>query len=183
MISALRRCYKAPARKWAQFKQCRNGATAVEFGIIAIPFFALKFAILETSLIFWSGQMLESGMSESSRLIRTGQVQNNGTSEAEFRNIVCGEIGTLFDCDTRLAIDVQTYATFDAADLDDLPVDDDGNYTGGTNWLPGAGGEIVVARAFYRWPVLFNIGGFDMADIGGRQRLLAATAAFRNEPF
>jgi Flp pilus assembly protein TadG len=183
MILAIRRSLDRLKKSSRSFSRKRNGATAVEFGIIALPFFALKLSIIETALIFWAGQVLEAGTSEASRLIRTGQVQNGGLSATDFRNTICGEISGLFNCDARLAIDVQTYTTFDAAELGDIPVDDDGNYTGTTNWNPGVGGEIVVVRVFYRWPVLFNIMGFDMADIGGRQRLMTSVAAFRNEPF
>lgn len=167
---------------WRFFRQ-PSGATAVEFGLIAVPFFFLKMAIIETALIFWAGQLLESGVAESGRMIRTGQVQSQGLGAGEFRTLLCGELVAMFDCAGRLEIDVQRVARFDAAELDRPAVDGDGNFTGGFGFDPGAGGQTVIVRAFYRWPVLFNFFGLDAADIGGRQRLLMATTAFRNEPF
>lgn len=160
-----------------------SGATAVEFGLIAVPFFFLKMAIIETALIFWAGQLLETSVAESGRMIRTGQVQSQGLGAGEFRGILCNELIVMFDCDGRLEIDVQRVARFDAADLGRPAVDGNGNFTGGFGFDPGAGGQTVIVRAFYRWPVLFNFFGLDAADIGGRQRLLMATTAFRNEPF
>lgn len=161
-----------------------SGATAVEFGLIALPFFFIKMAILETALIFWAGQALESGVSETGRLIRVGQVQSQGMDADEFRTELCSNLVGMFNCSDRLEIDVQRVARFDAAELARPAVDNDGNFNGGFGFDPGVGGQTVIVRAFYRWPVLFNFSIFDAADdIGGRQRLLVATTAFRNEPF
>lgn len=166
-----------------RFAKQPSGATAVEFGLIAVPFFFLKMAIIETALVFWAGQMLESGVSDAGRMIRTGQVQAQNMDEDGFRLLMCEEIGVMFSCDDRLAIDVQRVVSFDALDLNDRPVDNDGNFDGGFNFQPGASSETVIVRAFYRWPLLFNFFDLDASDIGGQQRLLVATTAFRNEPF
>lgn len=183
MIQAIRNrlCGIGPITR--RFLRQPSGATAVEFGLIAVPFFFLKMAIIETALIFWAGQMLESGVAESGRMIRTGQVQSQGLGAGEFRTILCNELVVMFDCDARLAIDVQRVARFDAAELARPAVDGAGNFNGGFGFDPGLGGETVIVRAFYRWPVLFNFLGLDAADIAGRQRLLMSTTAFRNEPF
>ncbi|MGD1888561.1 MAG: TadE/TadG family type IV pilus assembly protein [Cohaesibacteraceae bacterium] len=161
----------------------RSGATAVEFGLIGIPFFFMKMAIIETAIIFLAGQSLESGVGEASRMIRTGQVQTQGLGEAEFRNIVCGQINFLLECGPRLAIDVQRVDRVDEAEMC-FPVDtSSGTFNGAFGYDPGVGGQTVIVRAYYLWPIIFNFMGLDNADVGGRQRLLVATTAFRNEPF
>ncbi|WP_407649173.1 hypothetical protein [Devosia algicola] len=48
-------------------------------------------AILETSLVFLSGQMLDSAVSDASRQIRTGQAVNATFNVADFRNLICSE--------------------------------------------------------------------------------------------
>lgn len=183
MIQAIRNRIGSVGSLTRRFIRQPSGATAVEFGLIAVPFFFLKFAIIETAMVFWAGQVLESGVADAARDIRTGQVQSQGVGEAQFRTMVCDEIGVLFDCDARLAIDVQRAATFDALDLSRPAVNGAGEFTGGFGFQPGVGSETVVVRAFYRWPLMFNFFGLDASDIGGRQRLLVATNAFRNEPF
>ncbi|MEQ8657514.1 MAG: pilus assembly protein [Hyphomicrobiales bacterium] len=183
MIQALGNRLRGIGELTRNFIRQPSGATAVEFGLIAVPFFFLKMAIIETALVFWAGQSLESGVAEAGRQIRVGQVQSQGMDAQGFRLLMCGEIGVLFDCDTRLAIDVQRLQRFDAADLARPPVDTAGNFTGAFGFNPGVGGETVVVRAFYRWPLIFNFLGLDASDIAGRQRLLVATTAFRNEPF
>jgi hypothetical protein len=49
---------------------------------------------------------------------------------------------------------------------------------------PGGPGDIVVVRLFYKYPVYVSLLGFgtSMSNVAGGMRLLAATAAFRNEP-
>ena len=41
----------------------------VEFGLVAVPFLGLTFAILETALVFFAGQTLETAVADSARLI------------------------------------------------------------------------------------------------------------------
>jgi Flp pilus assembly pilin Flp len=126
---------------------------------------------------------LESGVSDAGRQIRTGQVQSQGIDEAGFRALLCNEIGVMFDCDQRLAIDVQRVQRFDEHELNPRPVDGDGNFNGAFGFDPGWRRNGNRSSAFYRWPLLFNFMGLDASDIAGRQRLLVATTAFRNEPF
>lgn len=183
MIQAIGNRLRGVGDLTRRFLKQPSGATAVEFGLVAVPFFFLKMAIIETAMVFWAGQLLESGVSEAGRQIRTGQVQAASVGAEDFRQMVCADSGVLFDCDARLAVDVQRVARFDAADLNRPPVDAAGNFTGAFRFQPGLGGETVIVRAYYRWPLLFNFFGLDAADIGGRQRLLVATTAFRNEPF
>lgn len=182
MIQAIANRLRAIGPITRRFIHQPSGATAIEFGLVAVPFFFIKMAIIETAFIFWAGQMLESGVAESGRMIRTGQVQAQGLGASEFRTILCNELVVMLDCDGRLQIDVQRLDDFGDANFN-RPVDAAGNFTGGFGFDPGAGGQTIIVRAFYRWPVLFNFLGLDAADIGGRQRLLTATTAFRNEPF
>ncbi|MBV6657077.1 MAG: pilus assembly protein [Devosiaceae bacterium] len=183
MIQALGNRVRSVRTLGQRFWRQPSGATAVEFGLIAVPFFFLKMAIIETALVFWASQLLESGVAEAGRQIRTGQVQEAGIGAEDFRQMVCQSAGVLFDCGDRLQVDVQRSVTFDAADLSAPPVDAAGEFSGAFGFQPGGPSETVIVRAFYRWPLLFNFFGLDASDIAGQQRLLVATTAFRNEPF
>ena len=61
-----------------RFARQQGGAAAVEFGLVAAPFLALVFAIMETAIVFFSGQALETAVADASRLIMTGQAQTQG---------------------------------------------------------------------------------------------------------
>lgn len=183
MIQALGNRVRGLGALTKRFLQQPSGATAIEFGLIAVPFFFLKFAIIETALVFWAGQILESSVTDVSRQIRTGQIQSQGMDGQAFEVLLCNELGSMFDCSERLAIDVQRVDRFDELEVRPQPVDAVGNFNGAFGFNPGVGGETVIVRVFYRWPLFFNILGLDASDIAGRQRLLVATTAFRNEPF
>ena len=54
-----------PARLARRFARAQDGAAAVEFALVAAPFLALIFAILETALVFFAGQTLEAAVCRS----------------------------------------------------------------------------------------------------------------------
>ena len=45
-----------------RFRRNRRGSAAVEFALVAPVFFALLFAIIETAMVFFAGQVLETGV-------------------------------------------------------------------------------------------------------------------------
>jgi Flp pilus assembly protein TadG len=162
----------------------KRGSAAVEFALIGPVFLALIFAILETALVFFANQYLETAVNDASRLIRTGQAHKNGFSSTQFKNEICGRLVAFFsDCQTKLKLDVRTSATFTGADTN-KPVDGSGNYNGPQAYDHGTATQIVVVRAYYEWPLIATGFGLDLADIAGtNKRMLAAVTAFRNEPF
>jgi Flp pilus assembly protein TadG len=140
------------------------------------------FAIIETSVVFFASQALETAAADSARLILTGQAQKAGMDQAQFKQAVCSKIYGLFDCANGVSVDVRTFSSFSAINLPS-PVDGNGQMTGNMSFQPGGPGQIVVVRLFYQWPVYVSLLGFNLADMAGGKRLLAATVAFRNEPY
>lgn len=166
-----------------RFGADEQGATAVEFAIVALPFFALMFAIIETALVFFAGQALELAVRNAGRMIRTGQAQQQAMTGDTFKNLICDQVVLLFSCSDGVYVDVKKYDTFAQIDLTP-PVDVNGVFqTAGFGYTPGGGGDIVVVRAFYEWPTFVDKLGNDMSNLANGKHLLAATAAFRNEPF
>jgi Flp pilus assembly pilin Flp len=175
---------RATRRRLLGFGKDERGVTAVEFGLVALPFIALMFAILETALVFFAGQALETAIGNSARLIRTGQAQEDNMSLADFRTSICDQVFQLFDCEGGLQLDVRTFPTFDSIELGTPEVDEDGVLvTEGYDFDIGEAGEIVVVRAYYAWPVFVTMLGNDLSNYGNSEHLLIATAAFKNEPF
>jgi len=165
-----------------RFARKKDGAVAVEFAMVAAPFLALVFAILETAIVFFAGQVLETAAADSARLIMTGQAQKSGLSESKFKEEVCNRVFGLFDCNNGIKVDVRTYSSFSAANMS-KPIDANGNVTFTPSYQPGTPGDIVVVRLLYEWPVYVSLLGLNLADLSGGKRLLMATAAFRNEPY
>lgn len=160
----------------------KDGAAAIEFALVAAPFLALMFAIIETAVVFFASQTLETAVADSARLIMTGQAQTQSFNQAQFKSAVCTRIYGIFDCNNGLLVDVRTAASFSSASTS-KPIDNNGNLVNNFTYSPGVAGEIVVVRIMYQWPVYVSLLGFNLADMAGNKRLIMATAAFRNEPF
>ena len=64
-----------------------------------------------------------------------------------------------------------------------LAIDANGNFQNNFSYQPGGPGDIVVVRLFYQYPVYVSLLGFNLSNVNVGKRLLAATAAFRNEPY
>jgi len=179
--------WRAPLQAWrrlplvCRFIQQEEGVAAVEFGLVAAPFLALLFAILETALVFFAGQALETAAASGSRLILTGQAQTQGFDAARFKGAVCSRISGLFNCENNLHIDVQSYRSF-AAIPSGLPIKD-GELSNQFIYQPGGPGDIVLVRLMYEWPVHVSLVGLTLANMSGGRRLLMSTVAFRNEPY
>jgi Flp pilus assembly protein TadG len=165
-----------------RFRRNQDGATVVEFALVAAPFFALMFAIIETALLFFADQTLDTAVSSAARLIRTGQAQEDGMTASQFKTAICDQVGGLINCASGLKVDVRKYTDFDSIDLA-TPLDADGNLKVTENYNAGHGGDIVVVRAYYEWPTFVTQLGNNLANLPDGNHLLVATAAFRNEPF
>jgi Flp pilus assembly protein TadG len=179
------RCVRAPL---ARFVGNDSGTAAIEFGMVAVPFLALMFAIIETAMVFFVGQTLETAVADSGRLIMTGQAQAQSFDQAKFKSDICTRTSGLFDC-TKIAVAVQTYTDFNKAQQDaDVSdpktlVDSNGNFKA-FPYNQGSPCDIILVRVMYQWPIYVSLLGLNsLADMAGSKRLLLATAAFRNEPF
>jgi Flp pilus assembly protein TadG len=189
MISQMQARLVAGAKRAFGFALARrlareqDGAAAIEFGLVAAPFLALMFAIIETAVVFFAGQALETAAADSARLIMTGQAQTQGFDQAKFKQAVCARIYGLFNCNGGLYVDVKKYASF--ANISAAkPIDANGNLQTGTfGYQPGGPGDIVVVRLMYQWPVYVSLLGLNLSDMSGGKRLLVSTIAFRNEPY
>jgi Flp pilus assembly protein TadG len=182
----------APTRRGRKlFRRDENGAVAIEFALLAFPFFTLIFAILETSVVFLAGQILDSAVQDASRKIRTGQPE--AATAALFNDEICDRLFNMFDCD-QLKVKVSVVATFAAATIAS-PIDpdcegsidpDDCGWTSefvAPTYSAGGATDIILVQAYYKWPTIVNLPGFNLATQAGNTRLLSAVRVFRNEPF
>jgi Flp pilus assembly protein TadG len=169
--------------KLRRFRRSRRGSTLVEFALVAPLFFALLFAIVETAMVFFAGQVLESMAQDSARMILTGQAQSAGYTQANFKTYVCNQIPILFSC-ANLYVDVQSYPQFSAVVMSN-PIDGSGCFASNNlGYNTGNGpSQIVVVRLFYQWPLLVTGLGYNISNLCGSKRLLTAAAVFLTEPY
>ena len=175
-----------PLRIAWRFARGQNGTAAVEFALVAVPFLALIFAILETALVFFANQTLETAATDAGRLIMTGQAQTASYSQDDFKKAVCDDLSSgLFNCTNGVYVSVQTYSSFSAASngVNTNPIVNGKFDTTNTPYSPGGPGDIVVVRLYYQWPIFVSLLGNNLSDLNGGDRLLVATSVFRNEPY
>lgn len=174
-------------RGFKAFGRDEEGNYAVEFAMILAPFLALVIAILELGLVFFAGTHLEKAVDGASRLIRTGIAQNQNFTVDDFREALGQEIGGALLDPEKILIDVQTQANFSDIDTQ-LPITEGEVDDSGFVYNPGNGGEIVLVRVFYNWPVIAPKFGADQIglDLSSQTEgihILSSIKAFRNEPF
>ncbi|GJD62122.1 pilus assembly protein TadE [Methylobacterium frigidaeris] len=189
---------RIPAIRWriAGFPFAREGATAVEFGLIGMPFLCLVAAITETALAFFAGQVLDNAVSSAARQLYTGQFQaaraadpappaNTTTQQValqKFKDAICNSRVAIFSCST-VKVDVLTVTdgtTYTPAS----PVD-----AGSRSWRNDFGtkyqnpgpSQIVIVQAAVEFPVFF--GFLNPNTLSNGRRVLQSTVAFRTEPF
>lgn len=162
------------------FRRDRRGATAVEFALIALPFFAVMLAILETGLIYLADNALDTATNDAARLVRTGQAQAQKFDATAFRDQICAGVTPLLAC-SGVKIDVRTSADFSGAGSSP-PLKADGTVdVSKLKYDAGHGKDIVVVRAYYEWPAVLNL--LSKNSTANGTYLLASITAFRNEPF
>ena len=167
-----------------RFRRSRGGSAAVEFALVAPIFFALLFAILETAIMFFATQVLETVVQNSARSILTGQTQNAGyTTAALFQqNVVCQQIPALLTC-ANIVIDVESWPSFSGTMAVNNLVDSSCNFIN-LQYSPGGSSAIVVVKLAYKWPLFVTGFGWNMSTTGcTNTRVLMAAAAFQNEPY
>ena len=160
-----------------------RGATMVEFALILIPFFVILFGIFEVGFVFWGTFELENATADAARQIRTGQIRASG-GEAAFRTMVCNRVVLLSRCNTDLRLDVRSFNSF--AELQNsppAPLENNGELKDSMTFSPGGPRSIVLVSTFYQWPLINALSSYSIANMAGGDRLLQASAAFRNEPF
>ena len=169
------------ARLVAAFCRAERGATAVEFALIATPLFAILIAILQTVLVIFAQQALQTATTAAARLIQTGQAQTQGITSAQLQAKICTFGASLFTC-ANISVNVQKFSSFSSMTMPS-PLSGGNFNAAAMNYSTGGPGDIVLVQAFYKWPIVLGPLGFNLTNMNGNYRLLVGTAVFRNEPY
>ena len=163
----------------------RSGATIIEFALVAAPFIALILATLQTSLVFFAQQSLETAAEETARDLVTGKAQQSNWVLQDFQQDACSHLYSFMKC-PNLMVDVQRADSLAAIDTSTptITYKKDGSIDQ-SKWQfnPGQPGDIVVMRMMYVLPVISGPLGFNLSNMQGSRRLLVATSVFRSEPY
>lgn len=169
-----------------RFLRNADGAVAIEFAALIIPFCLLVFAILESCISFAAQQVLSNATDDVARQFRTGQIKQADLDADPFlvRDSICGKLEVLVAAGCPdLEVDLKSYVTFkEAADKRIVFKNNDIDTTG-FDVVPGPSGSKNQLRVFYRWPVMTDFMRKSMSNLKGGKTLLYATVTWQNEPF
>ena len=176
-----------------------KGSAGLQFAMIAPAYFLLLMGTIEAGVIFFAQSSLQNAVNDAARLIRTGQsacysLNSGGTCQTmtadQFRAKVCSEVSSLLpNCsidtngNTDLQFDVTDYPAGFTGVTNSSPLNAQKNLPTLTTFNTGNPCDVVLVRAFYRWPVFTPMLNFFLANMSGSYHLLATAAAFRNEPY
>ena len=167
-----------------RFSRERKGSVAIEFAIMATPFIALIFAILESCLSFATQQLIANSVDRVSRDVRTGRLKAANLSGLQLHTLICSNIELMAPngC-PDLIVDLNNYANF-AAVPKRVPFTGTGDInTTGFTVNPGGPSTINHMRVYYRWPVMTDFMRQQMSNMPGGKTLLLSSSTWRNEPF
>ena len=184
---------------WRRLRTDKKGSAAVEFAFIAPVFFLLLMGTIEAGIIFFAQSSLQNAVNDAARLVRTGQsacftLNSNNLCQtmtaAQFRDQVCNEVKVLLqNCATDangnsdLQFDVTAYPAGFTGVTNSSPLNAARSLPNMTGFTTGGPCDVMLVRAYYRWPVFTPVLNFFLANMAGNKHLLATAAAFRNEPY
>lgn len=164
-----------------RFLKNKEGSTAIEFALLALPFTGLVFAIIESSISFTAHQVIANAVEDVARDIRTNEL----VAGSDIHAIICDRIEVLVahGC-PDLFVNLKAYGS-----LDDVPLTLPMNAsTGDLNPAGfsidrGVQGEIQQLQVFYKWPYYTDYIGSKLAQLPDRKTLIFATLTWQNEQF
>jgi Flp pilus assembly protein TadG len=173
-------------RRLRSFVKNREGATVIEFALLALPFSLLIFAIIESCIAFASEEYMQNITDDLARQLRTGDIPRTETAPA-FKTRFCNRFKAFAgdSCEEKIIIDLRNFPTFAQAAALRTYVNEDKEIVvpGGVKFEPGPAQSRNILRVFYPWPVMSDIMRGSMGRLKDSARLHFATATWQNEPF
>lgn len=185
----------SPFSRIKAFADADDGAAAVEFALVAVPFLGLCAAIIQVAFLIWAAKNLDRSLQVGARSLFTGQFQlaNAGQTDPAalltgLRSQMCGSASsnliTLFNC-SAVKLDVRTASSFGAS-TPSAPVDPNtGTWSTnfGNTYVCPKPGTIVVVTAAVKFPTFLGLLGVKFSTFTDGSYLLMSTAVFRTEPY
>jgi TadE-like protein len=167
-----------------------DGVAAIEFAIVALPFFLFVFGIIGIGLYFLASTSLEYGVETAARKVRTGEADKGDMSVSQFKQLVCDAAGSYIDCG-KVVVVVQHAATWSGVSPQSC-MDSQGNMVGSTgssgemiSKYAGGASEVVLVTLCYKWDLAnsFQFLQLGTGANGTGPAMIQASTAFKSEPF
>jgi Flp pilus assembly protein TadG len=176
-------------RRW---RKGDSGMTAVEFGLVAMPFMMLLFGIISICLYFFTNFTLENAVWHTARALRTGQVQQakgaySSASSTEdkknaFKAALCALAPHFLNCN-KVVVIVQSSASFGGivepkCATNGVMVDQSA-----ATFNTGTASSVILVTVCYPWDFGGKLPFIKIGNLQNGAVLLQASVAFRTEPY
>jgi Flp pilus assembly protein TadG len=171
-------------RNASRFGAAREGATVVEFALIAPVFFGLLIAIFETTLFLFAQANLQSAAMQAGRLFMTGQAQNSNMTVSQFKSAVCPMIQTMFNCNSLIVVVQSSSSSSGSTSAPQLyNAQGQANNQSSFAYSPGNPGDVMIVQLVYPWSVVGGPLGFTLSNLPNNASEMMGVTAFRVEPY
>ena len=172
----LARSVRPAARPLSGFRQCQKGATAVEFGFVALIFITFISTWMELGLVIFMQSTLDRAVRKESRLIKVGTITASGAST--FAANLCSDLSALMTC-SLIQVNVTSGSTFSS--LSSTVTTTSANRLATTGFNPGGSGDNVMVQVGYTMPLIIPL----VSSLIGKNNsyFFYSSLAFQNEPF
>jgi Flp pilus assembly protein TadG len=163
------------------FTRNREGSAAIEFAILALPFFVVIFAIAEIAVMYFVDSGLDAALHKTVRQVRVGVAKSGSWDATKFKDVLCSELSYSFDCATKLKVratvitDMSSVTKVNPITAGSLAVTEDFDL--------GGSGSYVLVQAFLPWNPTFKLYSISSARLSDGSYVLGAAELIKNEPF
>jgi Flp pilus assembly protein TadG len=197
MTSAMTKSMRSARRFGLRLRRDEDGATAVEFGLICLPFFMLLLGVLGVCQLFFWIFTAENAVWTASRDMRTGafQTASSGSPYAgltgdalktAFRQQICNKTVNATDCFNNSVVLVQstnlggTISDPQCTTASNALV---ANTDAMAAFSAGASSSVVMVTLCYAWGFGGKLPFLPVAKLSNGAFLIQASAVFETEPY
>jgi len=164
-----------------RFAGNRQGAAAIEFAILALPFFLVIFAIIEIAIMCFVDAGLDAALHKTARQVRVGTATTDQWDLSKFKATLCSELSYYFDCSNSLL--VRATVITDMSSVTRISALAGGTLSVSEDFDIGGAGDYVLIQAFLPWDPVVHYYSYSSSKLDDGRYVLGAAELFKNEPF
>jgi Flp pilus assembly protein TadG len=169
-------------RPLIRLKRDDSGATAVEFAIVATPFFG----IIGVCIFQFTSSSLDNAVDQASRTLRTGAYASStsadsttGLNNSDFKKLVCAKSPAFIDCGSKVKVFIVPETSFAAAATKPSCGSAEG---GGSTKISIGRSSIILVVVCYESDLMKTLPFLNMSNDPTKPGMIISTTVFRTEP-
>lgn len=159
----------------------KDGSAAIEFAILALPFFVVIFAIAEIAVMYFVDSGLDAAVHRTVRQVRVGVAKSGAWDAAKFKSQVCSELSFSFNCSSKLK--VRATVVTNMASVTRVSGQTSGSLNVTEDFDLGDSGSYVLVQAFLPWSPVFKLYPVASDRLSDGSYILSSAELIKNEPF